>query len=466
MSAKVVDIHTAQQRKDAAALVEHAQPVDPMEGVDPDTQDGLALSFVAEHPLLRYVAAWGKWYQFDGQRWKEDDTLHVYDLVRGHCRTHGVKAAAALVHAVMMLCRASRKHAATTGQWDRDPWLIATPNGTVDLQTGKLSCPEPDRYLTKLTAAAPTGSCPLWMHFLQQVTDGDKQYAAFLQRVAGYCATGLTREQCLFFLYGTGGNGKGTFINTLQYVLGDYAMTAPTEMLLEHHGDRHPTDVAGLRGARLVVAQETDEGRAWNESLLKTMTGGDRITAHFMRQDNFTFDPQFKLLVAGNHKPRLRSVDAAIQRRFHLLPFEQQFLGAKTDKQLAKKLEAEAGGILHWVIQGAKQYASKGLTPPKVVADATSEYLDHEDVVKQWLAECCEHGAGFNASSEELFASWTSYALGGHERVGHQRDLNDKLRAMGFELRHTKHGSRWSCIQLKRLVRASLAENAQRRSKF
>ena len=182
---------------------------------------------------------------------------------------------------------------------------------TVDLKTGQSYAPRREDYCTKVAACDPGGECPLWWEFLERVTDGNQDLESYLQRVVGYCLTGLTSEHVLFFLYGTGANGKTVFINTIAGMMGDYAVTAAMEMFLASHGERHPTELAMLRGARLVVASETEDGRRWSEAKIKALTGGDKIAARFMRQDFFEFTPQFKLMIAGNHKPSLRSVDEA-----------------------------------------------------------------------------------------------------------------------------------------------------------
>ena len=216
------------------------------------------------------------------------------------------------VAAVERLASADRRIAATVDQWDTDSSLLNTPGGTIDLRTGDMRPHAPGDYITKITAAAPGGECPTWLEFLNRITGGDVELQAFLQRMAGYSLTGDTSEHALFFGYGTGANGKSVFVETLAGLLGDYHRMAPIETFTATIGDQHPTNLAGLRGARLVTAVETEEGRRWAESRIKQLTGGDKVAARFMRQDFFEFTPQFKLIIVGNHKPGLRSVDEAI----------------------------------------------------------------------------------------------------------------------------------------------------------
>jgi len=318
------------------------------------SEEALALRFTRHHEgELRYVAAWGRWMCWDGTRWREDDTLAVFDRCRAICRRASAEcgdtkeqaamkiAAAQTVAAIERLARADRRHAAIVEQWDGDPWLLNTPIGTVDLRSGELLSHQREQYLTKTTAAAPSGDCPLFRQFLDRVTSGNSELQEFLQRVIGYCLTGSTRENALFFCYGTGANGKSVFLSTIAGVLGDYAKTAPASAFTASNTEQHPTDLAGLRGARFVTAIETEDGRWWAEAKIKSLTGGDRIAARFMRQDFFEYVPQLKLVVAGNHKPGLRNVDEAIRRRLHLIPFTVTIPESERDPELPEKLKAE-----------------------------------------------------------------------------------------------------------------------------
>jgi len=197
-----------------------------------------------------------------------------------------------------------------------------------------------------LARVAPSGDCPQFRKFLRRIFEGNIELEKFVQRMLGYALTGVTSEHAMFFAHGTGANGKSVLASTVAGILGDYHTTAPIETFVASPvGERHPTDLAGLRGARLVTAIETEEGRRWAETKLKSLTGGDRIAARFMRQDFFEFLPVFKLLVADNHKPALRCVDEAIRRRLYLIPFAVTIPENERDKDLANKLKAEWPGI-------------------------------------------------------------------------------------------------------------------------
>jgi putative DNA primase/helicase len=406
------------------------------------SDEALALRFAEVYThRFRYVGAWGKWMVWDGMQWRSDDTLHAFDAARHICREAASRAndprvqtsvaSAKTVAAVERLARADRRLAATTDQWDADPWLLNTPKGIVDLRTGKMRPARIDDYATKITAVAPGGECPTWQRFLCRVTGDNQELIAFLRRVCGYALTGITREQALFFLYGTGANGKGVFLSTVTGILADYHMSAAIETFTASQSERHPTDLAGLRGARLVTATETEEGRRWAESKIKVLTGGDKISARFMRQDYFEFVPSFKLAIAGNHRPGLRSVDEAIRRRFHLIPFSVTIPVAERDPTLLQRLKAEWTGILFWMIQGCLEWQTSGLQVPAVVKEATASYLEAEDAIGAWIDECCELNPQAWATHAALFGSWSKWAEKAGEPQRSGRSFTQNIESHG-----------------------------------
>ena len=409
------------------------------------SDEALALHFAEKHADdLRYVAAWGKWLVWTGSYWRRDDTLLAFDLVRAVCRIASARvesaktkrdlASAQTVAAVERLAKADRRLAATVDQWDTDPWLLNTPGGTVELRAGKLRLHRSDDYITKITAVAPRrGRRRRWLKFLNRIMDGDRELIRYLQRVAGYALTGITREHALFFCYGTGANGKGVFFFTLTNIMADFATTTPIETFIASNIDRHPTDLAGLRGARLVTAQEIEQGRRWAESRIKAITGGDKISARFMRQDFFEYAPQFKLLIAGNHKPGLRRVDEAIRRRMNLIPFRVTIPNDERDKDLAEKLKAEWAEILDWMIDGCLKWQKEGLSPPEAIRAATDAYLESEDAIKMWMQECCTLGPQFYATAAALFENWRAWGEKAGEPVGSQKAFSQTLIDRGFE---------------------------------
>lgn len=426
----------------------------------PDTsEDALAIEFTKRHAReLRYVAKWGAWLIWEGKRWKFEDTLKAFDMARlvarGAAKTctdprekSGI-ASAKTVAAIERLAHSDRTHAATVDIWDPDPWLLNTPGGIVDLRSGKTLPHNPAQYMTKMTAVAPRRGCPRWRKFIEEITGGDRDLQAFLQRIAGYCLTGSIREHALFFFYGTGGNGKGVFLNTLTAILGDYAAVAPMETFIATQAERHPTDLAGLRGARLVSAQETERGRHWAEAKIKALTGGDPISARFMRQDFFTYLPAFKLVIAGNHKPGLGSVDEAIRRRLHLIPFTVTIPEGKRDDQLAEKLRQEWPGILAWMIQGCIDWQHQGLSPPAAVRDATDSYLGEEDSIAQWIDECCTTGRSCWGVGDDLWQSWKDWAAANNEQPGSRKAFADAMASHGFRPGKSRGARGYAGIEL------------------
>ncbi len=408
------------------------------------SEDALAAEFTKQHAATwRYVAGWGQWLTWTGCVWKREETLGAYHLARMICRAtascvpsaklRSRLAAASTVSAVERLARADRAHATTTEVWDRDPWALNTPGGVIDLRTAASAPHDSSLAMTKITTATPEGDCPVWREFLATVTGGDKELQDYLQRMAGYCLTGVTTEHALFFLYGTGANGKSVFANTLTSILGDYATVAAMDMFMATQGDRHPTDMASLRGARIVTSIETEQGSRWAESKLKALTGGDKITARFMRQDFFEFMPQFKLLVVGNHKPSIRNVDEAMRRRLHMIPFTITIPPAKRDKKLPERLLAERDGILAWALQGCLEWQRIGLKPPAAVMSATEDYFEAEDAMGRWMEERCERGNSFWAGSTDLFTNWKAWAEANGEYAGSMKRFSEMLNARGFE---------------------------------
>jgi putative DNA primase/helicase len=302
----------------------------------------------------------------------------------------------------------------------------------------------PEDYCTKITAVAPGGECPLWQTFLYRITGGNQSLVEFLQIILGYSLTGITHEHALFFLYGTGANGKSVFQSTVASILADYHTTAAIETFTASKSERHPTELAHLCGARLVTATETEESRDWAESKIKALTGGDKIPARYMRGDFFEFIPSFKLMIAGNHMPSLRSVDEAIRRRFHLIPFSVTIPTAERDPQLFENLKAEWPGILSWMIQGCLKWQTIGLQPPDVVRNATASYLEAQDTITAWIDDCCDRDPQAWETKAALFASWSAWATKEGEPIGTKKKLTQALGARGYQA-DRRHAGRGLC---------------------
>ena len=422
------------------------------------SDDALALQFAKEHAArLRYVAVLNDWLEYDGACWHPDKTMRTFDRVRANNRQIAAFASVVLeakiaaricpaiasnktVAAVYSLARSDRRLAASVEQWDLDPWLLNTPAGVVNLRTGELRGHQLFDYLTKITSVppAPSGSYgPVWYRFIDRIFAGDPELIAFVQRAVGYALTGSVRDHAIFFLYGTGANGKSVLLHTIRAVLGTYATSVPMDALTVTPYPSHPTELADLMGARFVHASETEGGRRWAEARIKQLTGGDPIKARKMRQDFFEYQPQFKLFIAGNHKPSLTSVNEAIRRRLHLIPFEVTIPAGEQDRDLTAKLASELPVILSWAIRGCLEWQRTGLAPPNKVMAATNDYLASEDTLAQWIGECCSTEPNDTSTTAELFANWKSYTERTQERAGSQKSFVLRLEERKFK--------RWRC---------------------
>ena len=409
-----------------------------LDGIDL-SEDGIALAFAERHAgNLRYCHTSGAWYTRTQTHWRRDDSMAAFAWARDICREANRLGLAnlkktATAAAVERAARSDRRLAVTSSIWDRDPFLLGTPGGVVDLRTGELRPARADDYITKQCAVAPGKSAepPRWLKFLEQATCGDQSLIRFLQQISGYALTGDVREHALFFTHGSGGNGKGVFVHTLKGVWGDYATVAPMETFTESHGDRHPTELAMLQGSRLTVSEESEAGRNWNSARIKTLTGGDPVTARFMRQDFFTFLPTWKLLLVGNHQPLLRHVDDALVRRFNIIPFSHK--PTSPDRELESKLREEWPDILSWAIEGAIDWQANGLVRPAVVAKATSSYFENQDLAGGWIDEHCDVSPRHSETLKRLFESWAAFADANGVNPGKSQTLSDELGRRGFE---------------------------------
>lgn len=369
--------------------------------------------------VVRYCTGEGRWYVWDGSRWAQDELNRALHLTEEVIKDLYVEAARATDNvrdqlegwarqsqalgkrrAMLEVAGAQPGIAITPDFLDADPWLLVVRNGTLDLRGSsgggggvKLRESLPEDLCTRRANVVydPAATCPTWLRHIDFVTGGDKSLGAWLRRAVGYTLTGLTDEQKLFFLWGNGANGKSTFVDVVAHVLGSYATQADGG-LLAGKGD-HPTQLAGLRGARLVVADETEQGRL-AERRVKAVTGGKKIRARFMRQDYFEFTPRFKLWITGNHKPEVAGTDLGIWRRLKLVPFTQTLTDDTRIMGFDELLLAEASGILNWALEGLADWRQLGgLGEPEVVTRATAEYRDEEDSIGLWLAEAVELGA-------------------------------------------------------------------------
>lgn len=295
------------------------------------SEHAMATAFVAQYGHeYRYVATWNRWIKWDGKRWVRDSTGNVYALIRkivyeavGGTRHERRIASAGYISGVERLAHYDQSVVVLPEQMDANRWLLNTPSGIVDLNTGELRPHGPDALMMCMTAASPDApeGAALWSMFLKDITLGDEEKASYLQRLAGYCLTGDVREDVLPYFFGVGSNGKSSFAEALVAALGDYAIVFSPEVLMEAKGERHPTELAQFMGVRLALCSEPSSSATWNDGRVKSLTGDATISARFMRCDNFTFQRTHKTIVVGNHMPKLNAVTHAIRRRIQMVAF-------------------------------------------------------------------------------------------------------------------------------------------------
>lgn len=414
------------------------------------SDDELASRFTERHCNdLRYVAAWDRWLIWEGTRFAHDERRRVFDLVRALCRdvldehlkdpacTESQRRAlrnrlgsAATIWAVARLAGTDPRHAASPDQLDADPWSLNTPAGILDLRTGQMRPHDQMELHTKVTAATPGGDCPQFLATLKRAQP-DPLVREYLQRFCGYALTGSSREHVLAFWHGGGRNLKGTIAHAIRRAMGDYGLEIAAETLMESHHDRHPTELAVLRGARFVVGSEVDTGRSWNESRLKRLTGGDPISARYIGKDLFEFEPSHTLLIVGNSKPGLRQVDEAIRSRLHLVEFAVTIPEAERDTAMPEKLVAEYGGILNWALTGCIDWNARGLPAPESVKVSTAAYLAGEDMIQSWVDECCERGGQITLKAAH--SSYRDWCASSRAIVLGRNAFGDQLEARGFK---------------------------------
>lgn len=434
---------------------------DNSEGDEPISQVVMARAWSDRYAhSRRHDHTRGQWMvagQSDGV-WRADESRAVFHEIGGIVHEIGGGVArysnAGFIRGTETLAAALPGVAVTHDAFNHDPLILGTPDGPVDLRTGQLLPPDPSLLISKSTIVAPRpGGAPRWREFLTQSTGGNADMIEFLQRVWGYMLTGLTIEQALFFIYGDGGNGKGVFINVGRRIMGDYAVTSAMETFTVSRNDRHSTELAMLRGARAVLASETEKGKKWAESRIKQLTGNDEITARFMRQDNFTFTPEFKLFIIGNFHPALDTVDDAMRRRFNIIPFTCK--PTVVNPRLEEELEAEFPQILAWMIEGCVKWQATGLQRPQAVVDATADYFEEQDLFGQWLDEFCTLDPGQRAATNDLFHSWFQFADEAREDAGSIKSFGNMLTKRGFVPGRETGGKRlrfWKGLKLQTVI--------------
>jgi len=428
--------------------------------------------FVRDHgEVVRYNSAWKKWLVWNGRFWATDESgalvhekgletvRNFYDELaktsdyreRIDIEKHGILSESlrrreATIRTVQLKTELNIK----SEDLDKDPWLINVQNGTIDVSKGEFREHRKEEMISKIANVVydPEADCPLWKQFIREIMNYKTDLINFVQTAMGWALSGDISEQTMFILYGTGANGKSTFLNAIMHLLGDYATATPTETFMKKSGDQNTNDIARLRGTRVVTTTEVEQGRRLSEPLIKKITGNDQMTARFLYGEYFNFVPTFKIFMATNHKPVIKGTDYGIWRRIKLIPFTTKIAEEKQDKHLELKLREEASGILNWLLEGAERWKREGLNAPAIVLNATDEYRGEMDVIGSFLKTGCKQESGLTIRIRELYKAYSDWCDENNEHPSSERFFSLRLREMGFEQTRTAEARYWSGIGL------------------
>lgn len=432
------------------------------------TDVGNSKRLVARHgENIRYCHLEETWLCWNGRRWKTDTTGELMRLAKetvngifeeAKKKTDEKKEQAVFKHAMrseseaklrsmINLAQSEESIAILPENLDTDPWQFNVKNGTIDLRRGDLL---PHKRSDLITKMAPVqfdseANCPTWDEFLNQIMDGNENLIAFLKRAVGYTLTADTSEQCLFFLYGPGANGKSTFLETIRLMMGDYTkQTDFTTFLAKVDNIRN--DLARLKGARFVSGVEAGAGKAFAEVFIKRVTGGDKITARFLYKEFFEFDPTFKVFLAANHRPTISGTDYAIWRRIMLIPFSVTI--KKPIKRYIAKLKPELPGILNWAIEGCLEWQKKGLNVPEEVKLATQEYQAEMDILGDFVVDLCTIKPSARTTKTELYEAYEKWCNENKEQPVSKKTFGIRLTERGIISKKSGGTRYWSGIEL------------------
>jgi len=404
------------------------------------------------------------WLDWDGRRLVDQGELHVLGRLRDWLDAEIIPKASAKDELALMsnaklnaiAAQLRLKRLIRIDDLDAKPWLLNTPDGTWDLQgTPRRRAHRRADLLTKITAVSPGGECPQWLAFLDWATGGDPDFIHYLQKLAGYALIGERRLQMFAFIFGAGSNGKGVFLQVLAGVMGDYAATMMAGTFLQRRWEPHTEELMPLRGARLVTASEVPEDATWNEARVKAITGGDKIRARGMAENSIEFTTSALLIMSGNAKPALKSVDEAIKRRIHLIEFSATVDDAHRDQDLVARLIRDEGpGILKWQMEGLERLKAEGLERPAAVKAATEDYLAEADSMLSWIEDACDVSDAMAKSRVGvLYPAWKQYALNASVQPGTINSFSTRLGKLGFNRdRSHKNGRSFYGIKLKDAV--------------
>ncbi len=424
---------------------------------------------------LRYISAWKRFLVWDGKRFLVDERgeapvmARAKKVVRGMWRDVadmpdetpveklavsefksyiGKCESKAKLESMIALAKKDMSVSIATDELDVNPWLFNVANGTIDLKSGSIRPFSKNDLITKMVEIPYDANaiCDRWNAFLLSVFGGDKELARFIYRAIGYSLTGDIREHALFFLFGGGSNGKSTLMDVLMHLMGDYSkrLNADSLMLTRFANQNGPTpEIAKLKGARLVAVSETSSTGKLDESKVKDLTGGDRITACMKYGDPFEFDPTHKLWMSGNHKPDIANNDEGIWRRIYLIEFKESFTddapddAHRKDRTLPYVLRSELPGILTWAIKGCLDWQNKGLNPPQRVLDAVAEYRTSQDVMGDFITQCTTKGENEFCKTSEMYAAYKSWSLDNGLHPVSSKKFHPNMESRGYRRSET-----------------------------
>lgn len=425
--------------------------------------------------VLKFNAVDKKWFFFNGSYWQEDIGNQRVELAAERVANSIKKEKPELSFSTKTdedkamnewyrFQKDSRSHMAKMhmidefkkyvivkhGEFDKEDMLLNTESGYVDLSSGELHDHDIDKKFSHQTVAeySDTVDAPLWEKFLNQIFNNDEELIHYVQKAIGYSFTGSVDEQCLFILNGRGRNGKSVFSNVVSDVAGNYAkqMNVQTIVAKKNQSGSANSDIARLEGARIVTSSELNEGDRFDESLVKQLTGGDKILARFLYGSEFEYKPKFKIWMATNHLPIIRGTDDGIWRRIKIIPFNIQIPKEKVDKKLEYKLKAEYTGILNWIVQGAIMWQQEGLEDPEAVTKVIETYRAEMDPLDAFLEECCTTGQNYSIKAREMYDAYHEWAKESEE---YKMSLNKFGREMSKKLLRVKRRDGWYYVGLK-----------------
>lgn len=408
---------------------------------------------------FRYCSNWKKFLVWDGKRFIVDSTGEIERMAKDTVRNiyneatdffeeedRKLQAKHAMssenqnkIKAMIASAQTEQGISVTPDGLDTNEWILNCLSGVIDLRNGKLQPHSSTNLITKLVPVVydTTAECPQWHAFLNKIMDGNEELIRFLQKAIGYSLTGSTREQCVFILHGSGANGKSVFLNVIEAMLSDYAQQTPTDTLMTKKNEGIRNDVARLKGTRFVTASEAEQGKSLAESLIKQMSGGDKLTARFLHGEFFEFIPNFKLFLATNHKPNIKGTDNGIWRRIRLIPFAVTIPEAERDNELTNKLKEELPGILRWAVEGCLLWQKEALVAPKEVSQATNEYRGQMDWLQSFIDDSLIQGTAVKISASDLYKIYQGWCALNGEYEYSQRILGMRLKDKGFQTRRS-----------------------------